>query len=183
MKLIYIAGKYTAPSRCAIQANIQAAREAADAVARMGAFPVTPHLLGQGLEDAGDEQFWYDGTLELMLRCDAIFLVEGWDQSKGAREELTRAKEKGLPFFHSEAALSTWLGASLPWRVSDLVFSQERCKCGLQLAYVRGGSSDVWQEWRCSGVLVGSARQGPEHTPPHSRFVEKATLPATAQTP
>jgi len=64
-------------------ANIQAAREAAAQVALMGAFPVTPHLLGHGLEDAGDEQFWYDGTLELMLRCDAVYLVPGWDQSGG----------------------------------------------------------------------------------------------------
>lgn len=174
MKLIYIAGKYTAPSRCAIQANIQAAREAADQVARMGAFPVTPHLLGQGLEDAGDEQFWYDGTLALMLRCDAIYLVRGWDESKGAREFLARAKEKGLPFFVSETGLACYLGARLPYALSDLTFSQERCKCGLQLAYVRCKPDVFWQEWRCSGVLMGTVAQSSEHTPPFSRFAGKS---------
>lgn len=175
MKLIYIAGKYTASSRCAIMANIQAAREAAAQVALMGAFPVTPHLLGHGLEDAGDEQFWYDGTLELMLRCDAVYLVPGWDQSKGAREELARAKEKGLPFFVSESALACYLGARLPYALSELTFSQEeRCKCGLQLAYVRGKPDVFWQEWRCSGVLLGTMAQGPEHTTPFSRFAGKA---------
>jgi hypothetical protein len=54
MKIVYIAGPYTAGTRCQVLANVQRAREVADRVARAGGFPVCPHLLGAGLEDAGD---------------------------------------------------------------------------------------------------------------------------------
>lgn len=99
LKLVYIAGPYTAPTRCQVMANIQRAREVADRVARAGAFPVWPHPLGAGLEDAGDEAFWYAGTLELMRRCDAVVLVPGWEKSKGAQGEAGVADIRDMPLF------------------------------------------------------------------------------------
>lgn len=99
MRLVYIAGPYTAPTRCAVAANVQRAREVADRVARAGAFAVCPHFLGDGIEDAGDAAFWYEGTLEVMRRCDAVVLVAGWSASKGAVREEMEAVERGMPVF------------------------------------------------------------------------------------
>lgn len=48
MILVYIAGKYSAATRCEVAHNVQFAREAADAIARLGVFPVTPHFLEAG---------------------------------------------------------------------------------------------------------------------------------------
>lgn len=111
-KLVYIAGPYTAPTRCEEEANIQRAREVADRVARAGAFPVCPHLLGAGLEDAGDAAFWYEGTLELMRRCDAVVLVPGWEKSKGAQNEAGVADIRNMLLFRAQdewPAFLRWL--------------------------------------------------------------------------
>lgn len=103
MKLIYIAGPYTAPTVCERRRNVQAARDLADQVNRLhgaeGAFAITPHFVGDGIEDSGDAQFWYDGTMELMRRCDAVLLVDGWHESKGAQAERDVALRRGLPVF------------------------------------------------------------------------------------
>lgn len=99
MRLVYIAGPYTAPTRCGIAANVQRAREVADRVNRAGAFAVCPHLLGDGIEDSGDAEFWYEGTLEVMRRCDAVVLVPGWKNSSGAIKEEAEATARGMPVF------------------------------------------------------------------------------------
>ena len=109
MKLIYIAGAYTAPTRCGIAANVQRAREVADAVARLGAFPVTPHFFDSGIEDAGDAAFWYAGTLEVMRRCDALIVAPGSDESKGTSVEIAVMVTLGKPVFLGLSGLKEWI--------------------------------------------------------------------------
>lgn len=119
--LIYIAGPYSAPTAVQRAANVQRAREVAAQVAALGAFPVTPHLLGTGIEDAGDDAFWYRGTLELMRRCDAVVVLSGVDDSKGTRAEIDEAKRLGVPVFDVtwptwEAQLKAWMTCCAPPR-------------------------------------------------------------------
>ena len=53
MKLIYIAGPFTAPTHWQVAQNIRAAEAAGREVALLGHMPVIPHVLGQHY---GDEQ-------------------------------------------------------------------------------------------------------------------------------
>lgn len=104
MRLIYIAGPYTALTAADVAENVQRARRVADRVNRDGGgrcFAVTPHFLGSGIEDSGDPQFWYDATMAVLRRCDAVALVDGWEKSKGALEEVAEADRLGLPVFES----------------------------------------------------------------------------------
>jgi hypothetical protein len=100
--LVYVAGSYTASTRCQVMANVQRAREVAERVARARAFPITPHFLGDGIEDVGGAVFWYEGTLELMRRCDAVVVVPGSENSRGTRIEIATARGVGLPVFFAE---------------------------------------------------------------------------------
>jgi nucleoside 2-deoxyribosyltransferase len=99
VKVIYIAGKYRGPTPWAVEQNIRAAEEVAARVIRAGMMPLCPHKNTAHMEGLADDQFFLDGTLELMRRCDAVLLVPNWHQSEGARAEIVEAERLGLPVF------------------------------------------------------------------------------------
>ena len=104
VKLVYVAGRYSASSDRTVAENVEAARAVARVVATYPLlFPVVPHQLNAGLEDVGDYEWWLAGTLELMRRCDAVVMVPGWEGSRGACAEREEAHRLGLPVFDAES--------------------------------------------------------------------------------
>lgn len=106
MLLVYIAGPFTAPTLWGVAQNIRNAEAAGREVALLGYFPVIPHVIGKHYGDDQTAEFWYEGTLELMTRCDAVLLIPGWEKSTGAYEERRVATERGMHVFESVAALA-----------------------------------------------------------------------------
>ena len=104
IRLIYVAGRYRAPTFEGIAQNISAAREVGVSMARLGWYPVIPHCNTAHMElntpEHGDE-FWLAGTLELMTRCDAVVLIPGWGSSEGTKGEIAKAEALGLPVYKS----------------------------------------------------------------------------------
>ena len=99
MKLVYIAGKYTGKTMMETKRNILLAEEAAIYVLKQGNYPVTPHLNTALFEfhcPEIKEKFWYDATLDLLERCDAILMLPLWQDSHGARGEYMKAIELKL---------------------------------------------------------------------------------------
>jgi len=89
MKIIYVAGPYRAPTENEVFENIMRARAAAHKLWEKGWAVVCPHtnsMFMGGLDGRSDEAF-IKGDLELVRRCDAIFMLEGWANSQGARKE------------------------------------------------------------------------------------------------
>lgn len=93
--IVYIAGPY----RGNVEANIQAAREIAAEVWRVGHVAICPHLntahFDRDYPDIPD-QAYLDGDLEILARCDAMVLVPGWRASQGTQAEVAFA-EKATP--------------------------------------------------------------------------------------
>ena len=107
---IYIAGAYTAPDAWGVEQNVRRAESLAYEVAKLGAMPVCPHtnLRYMCYEIA---EFMYPATLELMRRCDAVFLLPNWQSSTGARDEREDALRVGIPRFSTIRSLAEWLSA------------------------------------------------------------------------
>lgn len=106
LRLVYVAGPYTAPTPRGVKKNISLARHCARAVAEVpGLFPVVPHQLGIGIEEVGDYAYWIEATLEVMRRCDAVYAIPGWEKSKGAVGEVKEAKRLGLPVLLTQGHL------------------------------------------------------------------------------
>ena len=119
MKVVYIAGRYKAPTECEIFGNIMAARSVAMEVWRMGAVALCPHLntmLFGGLaypdDPQRDRRVWLDGDIELLRRCDALITVPGWQQSSGALAEVDLAVTLGIPAFNDAKDLREWLNCA-----------------------------------------------------------------------
>lgn len=111
MKVVYVAGPYRAKSIWDIRQNIRRAEEVALEVWKMGAACICPHkntYLFDGAHGCHDN-VWLDGDLEIIRRCDALLLVERWEQSSGTRDEVALAIEIGIPIFETLAELQEWL--------------------------------------------------------------------------
>jgi len=63
----------------------QAARDAGLYVARLGAFPIIPHTMTADFDKQLTDEFWIRGHLQLLARCDAIYLIADWRRSAGAK--------------------------------------------------------------------------------------------------
>jgi len=113
MRLIYCAGAFSAPTREGIDANIARAIDVGLEVAALGHMPIIPHA------NTGDprfmaaqrHEFWIEGTLELMTRCDAVVLVPGHEESPGTRGEIAEARRLGIPVFNDVKTLAALVPA------------------------------------------------------------------------
>lgn len=101
MKLVYVAGPFSAPDRAGVERNIEAAVAVGLRVAALGHCPVVPHANTShpDYERLQPYTFWIEATLALLRRCDAIVMVREWQQSTGARGERAWAAENGLRIF------------------------------------------------------------------------------------
>lgn len=100
MKIIYVAGPYRAEGHSAVLDNILKAREVARILWRKGWAVICPHA-NSILMDGPDisPQTFIDGDLEIILRCDAMCMLPGWEKSAGANQEYALAVELGIPVY------------------------------------------------------------------------------------
>lgn len=115
MKVVYIAGPFRGRDAWERESNIRRAEEAALWVWASGMVALCPHTNTRFFDGALPDHIWLDGDLELLKRCDAVLLVDGWRASAGAKAEVTLAHELKLPVFEQAAseldALRAWGGA------------------------------------------------------------------------
>ena len=99
LPLIYIAGPFRGPTPLAVRRNVEAARDLGLRVAEAGGYPVIPHTMTSEFDKLLTDEFWLQGTMELLRRCDAAMFSSRWEQSSGTRAEHTEALRLGLPIF------------------------------------------------------------------------------------
>ena len=98
-RLVYIAGPYRGRDSWEVERNIFRARELGAEAASRGFMPVIPHA--NTAHFAGADEFWLEGTLELMRRCDEVWVLPDWTRSSGTRGEVAEALRLGLPVYHA----------------------------------------------------------------------------------
>lgn len=93
--IIYVSGKYGGD----IATNIKAAEAVTVQLMRNGFDVFCPHKNTAGFEQYTD--LTYDRFIEMDLnileRCDAIYMMQGWEDSNGAKIEKEYAEEIDLP--------------------------------------------------------------------------------------
>ena len=96
IKVIYVAGAFRAKTQWGIMQNVRKAEDASLKLWKLGYAVICPHTMTQHFQNECPDEIWLDGCLELLRRCDAIYLVEGWQDSEGSLEECELAQELGL---------------------------------------------------------------------------------------
>ena len=101
-KLIYVAGPYSGD----IEGNIERAEEVSIQLIRKGFHVITPHKNTAGYERYEDENITYETWMELSLnilsRCDAIYVMNGSHQSKGTQREIEFAKRHNIEIINEK---------------------------------------------------------------------------------
>ncbi len=97
--LVYISGPYTADTALGIHENIEVAHRTSVNLWNAGFGCVTPHLNTTHFEHFCPDvphAAWLEADLRMLEGCDAILMLPGWEQSKGAVMERDRAYELRL---------------------------------------------------------------------------------------
>ena len=96
IKVIYIAGAFRAKTQWGIMLNVRKAEDASLRFWKLGYAVICPHTMTQHFQNECPDEVWLKGCIELLKRCDAIYLVDGWQNSEGSLDELKVARELGL---------------------------------------------------------------------------------------
>jgi len=95
-KVVYVVGAFRASTQWEIMQNVRKAEKDSLWLWKLGYAVICPHTMTQSFHGECPDKVWLDGCLELLKRCDAIWLVEGWEYSEGSLAELKLAEELGL---------------------------------------------------------------------------------------
>jgi hypothetical protein len=96
--VVYIAGPLRGATAWDVEQNIRRAEEVAVRVARAGGIPICPHANTRFINSQQTDEFWLEGDLEILRRCDGLVVVEGWENSAGTLGEIACAQAEDIPF-------------------------------------------------------------------------------------
>ena len=98
--LIYIAGPY----RGKVKENIAHARKVAIQLWEMGHTVICPHLNTANFDKDCNvsEEIIIQRDLNILIRCDALMMLIGWEESEGAVIEWAHAKEADIYIYYED---------------------------------------------------------------------------------
>lgn len=97
MKVVYVAGPYRASNIFKQIHNIRRARRYARLMWWHGIVALCPHSNSAFFDDIDD--IILPGCIELMLRCDAMFVIPDSDKSSGVKAEIAAARHRDMPIY------------------------------------------------------------------------------------
>jgi len=102
--IIYVAGPYNAPTEMGIMDNIRKACEARDDLVVAGWAVVCPHANTANMDNENPD-IYYRMDVKILARCDAIYMLHGWENSPGARMEHEMALEWGITVYYESGGV------------------------------------------------------------------------------
>lgn len=107
---VFISGKYTGVDKADTEKNIEIAKEVGQKIMAMGYIPFIPHTMYNlwDFETETPYENFMEATLAFLWDCDIVFAIPGWQDSEGAKKEITLAKELCLAVVYSPEELEVY---------------------------------------------------------------------------
>lgn len=102
MKVVYVAGPYTADTDWQRGIHIKKACDVTAKLWRMGFYALCPHKITAFYGGLCEESVFIEGGLEFLRRCDVVVLVDGWERSGGTLGEIEEAIGSNIPVYETE---------------------------------------------------------------------------------
>lgn len=106
--IIYIAGRYNAPTDGGRLRNTNRAIDEGIKVINKGHYAHIPHLthyiekqMDFNGEPPRENSYWYDFDNKILPKCDALYMINKAGESVGADMEVALAKKLGLKIYYS----------------------------------------------------------------------------------
>ena len=105
MKRIYVAGAYSADNVMDVLHNIRKGIEMSYTIFTLGFAPFSPwldyHFVFEDTHNKLTVEDFYRYSMTWLEVSDGIFVLPGYEKSKGTLVEIERAKELGIPVFYT----------------------------------------------------------------------------------
>lgn len=106
MKCVYVAGPYSSDNVMGVLENMRKGMRMATKVFLAGFAPFCPWIdYHFALMVRGDERLtvdqYYQYSMAWLERSDAVLVLPGSERSRGTQAELQRARELGIPIYHT----------------------------------------------------------------------------------
>jgi len=99
MKTAFVSGPYRAAAPHGVYDNIQRARKVAERLWRMGYAVFCPHMNTAFLDGLVPDDTFLDACLAWLPHADIVVMIDGWEESLGARAEMAMALTLGIPVY------------------------------------------------------------------------------------
>jgi len=100
IKVIYVAGPYRAETRSEIGLNILRAEKVAKRLWEDGYAVICPHANSAHFDGVVADRCFLEGDIEILTRCDAIYMMKNWQDSEGAMAEHAVAMELDMEIIY-----------------------------------------------------------------------------------
>lgn len=100
MNVMFISGPYRADTEAEIIKNIQRDESWARKFWADGVAVICPHKNSAMMGGDIPEKMFLDGYLEILGRCDILFVMSGSENSEGAKAEIKEARRLGLDIIY-----------------------------------------------------------------------------------
>jgi hypothetical protein len=122
MRLIYIAGALRGNGAIDYIHNVHKMVWQSDLIRRLGFAVFVPcNDLVEGLiipNRSFDSLF--DNSMEILHRCDGVYVCPGAEKSVGVAKEVAEAKELGIPVFHDTTTLQKHFNMGLKTKAQEV---------------------------------------------------------------
>lgn len=96
-KVLYTAGPYSANTKERIEHNVQVAHDVAEELWQMGFAVICPQKNSAFMK--GEWEDFMSGDIEIIMRCDGVVMLPGWEDSRGATLEYNEAIDNSISVY------------------------------------------------------------------------------------